>query len=178
MTTSSDSQTEAKDALLQCLRKCAEGRERLRTCMLSAMDAGLSKTDALAIIDEAGDKNSPDTSLCLTVAAGEVIRYAEAHSGERPPGVPESEKMARAQTVRNCLDTCMGAKNDLHDCVVRALDTGLSKEAILFLVDEIIHGVARDNLSLCGIVAVSHVLNVQEALRKEPIDILEERREE
>ena len=172
-----DRDTEARKALTICLRRCAAGRRYLRESVASAMDVGLSKQDVLAIIDERGGRGTPDASLCSVVAIGEAMRYKQTRAGEKPPTAADAERESKAASFRRCLQDCFNARDELRYCVVGVLDAGLSRESVLALIDEIVGGVAEDDISLCGILAVDHILAHEEAIRKEPIDILAEKRD-
>lgn len=62
----------------------------------------------------------------------------------------------------------------MRKCVANALDAGFSKEEILAFTDEIVGGVGKDDVSLCGIIAADQVLRYEESVRAKPIDIIKE----
>ena len=57
----------------------------------------------------------------------------------------------------------------MRKCVANALNAGLSKEEILAFTDEIVGGVGKDDVSLCGIIAADQVLRYEESVRAKPI---------
>ena len=73
-------ESEIKNKLKECFKKCAAGRQQLRECVVRSMDAGLSKEEVLAIINEKGTVVGQDeASLCSIVAIGQALRYEEKH---------------------------------------------------------------------------------------------------
>ena len=167
---------EARESLTYNLRKCALGRRELRGSVRLAMDAGLSKEDIIGIIREAGRKNYTDASLCSIIATGEAMRYEVTHPDGRSAQASLPERTIREFEFRESMQRCVDARDDLRASVIRILDTGLTKERVLSLIDEIVGGLARDDFSLCGILAAEQILSHEETRRREPIDILAEAR--
>lgn len=165
------SESEITSNLKECFKECAAGRQRLRECVVKSMDAGLSKDDVLAVIHERGAAVSQDdASLCSIVAIGQAFRHQPNSTG----GVSADEEDPR-ETLRKCLQECGAAREHLRECVRCALDAGFSRQEILALTDQIVGGVGKDDVSLCGIIAADQVLRYEEAVRKEPLDIVKER---
>lgn len=169
-------ESEIKNKLKECFKKCAAGRQQLRECVVSSMNAGSSKKEVLAIINEKGTGVGQDeASLCSIVAIGQALRYEEKHPETKSIAFSGKERKETKSKLKGCLRKCGSARGQLRKCVTNALDAGLSKEEILAFTDEIVGGVGKDDISLCGIIAADQVLRYEENLRKKPIDILKER---
>jgi DNA-binding transcriptional regulator YhcF (GntR family) len=169
-------ESEVKSKLKECFKKCAAGRLQLRVCVSNSMDTGLSKEEILAIINEMGTGGVQDeASLCSIVAIGQTMRYEEKHGKNRIVTSSDNGKKSTKIKLQGCLRKCGSTRRQLRKCVANALDAGLSKEEILAFTDEIVGGVGKDDVSLCGIIAADQVLRYEEAIRKKPIDILKER---
>ncbi len=167
---------EIKNKLKECFKKCAAGRQQLRECVVRSMDAGLSKEEILAIISEKATGGVQDeASLCSIVAIGQALRYEEKNSGTKPTTLSDKERKEPKIKLQKCLSKCGLARKQLRKCVVNALDIGLSKEEILAFADEIVGGVGKNDVSLCGIIAVDQVLSYEESARAKPIDVVKER---
>lgn len=165
-----------KNKLKECFKKCAARRQQLRGCVVSSMNAGLSKEEILVIISEMGTGVAQDeSSLCSIVAIGQALRYEEKHPDTKPIALSGQEKKAPKSKLQGCLKKCGFARKQLRRCVVNALDAGLSKEEILAFADEIVGGVGKGDVSLCGIIAVDQVLSYEESARAKPIDVVKER---
>ena len=169
-------ESEIKNKLKECFKKCAAGRLQLRVCVSNSMNMGLSKEEILAIINEMGTGAGQDeASLCSIVAIGQAMRYEEKHANSGAVMSSDNGKKSAKIKLQGCLRKCGSARGQLRKCVANALDAGLSKEEILAFTDEIVGGVGKDDVSLCGIIAADQVLRYEENLRKKPIDILKER---
>ena len=169
-------ESEIKNKLRECFKKCAAGRQQLRVCVSSSMDAGLSKEEVLAIINKMGTGASQDeASLCSIVAIGQAMRYEEKHTNSRIVTSSDNGKKSAKIKLQGCLRKCGLARRQLRKCVANALDAGFSKEEILAFTDELVGGVGRDDVSLCGIIAADQVLRYEESARAKPIDIIKER---
>ncbi len=165
-----------KNKLKECFKKCAGGRQQLRECVINSMNAGLSKGEILAIINEMGTGGVQDeSSLCYIVAIGQAMRYEEKHPESKTVKINEKERNEIKSTLQRCLKKCGSARKQLRKCVVNALNAGLSKIEILAFADEIVGGVGKDDVSLCGIIAVDQVLSYEESVRAKPIDVIKER---
>ena len=169
-------ESEIKDKLKECFRNCASGRQNLRECVIRLMDAGLSKEEILTIIHKiSADADQNEAALCSIVAIGQALRYEEKHPEVQYHVLSLEEKKRCINELQRCLHKCASARKQLRKCVVNALNTGLSQEEILGLTDEIVGGLGRDDVSLCGIIAVDQVLRYEENVRAKPIDIIKER---
>jgi len=169
-------ESEVKNKLKECFRKCAAGRQQLRVCVSNSMNTGLSKEEVLAIINEMGTGVGQDeASLCSIVAIGQAMRYEEKHANSRTVTSSNDKRKSAKIKLQGCLRKCGSTRRQLRKCVANALDAGFSKEEILAFTDEIVGGVGKDDVSLCGIIAADQVLRYEENLRKKPIDILKER---
>ena len=169
-------ESEIKNKLKECFKKCAAGRLQLRVCVSNSMNMGLSKEEILAIINEMGTGAGQDeASLCSIVAIGQAMRYEEKHANSGAVMSSDNGKKSAKIKLQGCLRKCGSTRKQLRKCVANALDAGLSKEEILAFTDEIVGGVGKDDVSLCGIIAADQVLRYEENLRKKPIDILKER---
>ena len=169
-------ESEVKNKLKECFKKCAAGRQQLRECVTSSMNSGLSKEEILVIISEMGTKIGQDeSSLCSIAAIGQALRYEEKHPETKSVGLSEKERKESKSKLQRCLKKCGLARKQLRKCVVNALDAGLSQQEILAFADEIVGGVGRDDVSLCGIIAIDQVLSYEESARAKPIDVVKER---
>ena len=169
-------ESEVKNKLKECFKKCAAGRQQLRVCVSNSMNTGLSKEEVLAIINEMGTGAGQDeASLCSIVAIGQAMRYEEKHANSRTVTSSNDKRKSAKIKLQGCLRKCGSTRRQLRKCVASALDAGFSKEEILAFTDEIVGGVGKDDVSLCGIIAADQVLRYEENLRKKPIDILKER---
>ena len=169
-------ESEIKNKLKECFKKCAAGRQQLRICVSNSMSKGLSKGEILVIISEMGTGVGQDeSSLCSIAALGQALRYEEKHPETKPIALPDKEKKVPKSKLQGCLIKCGSARKQLRKCIVNALDAGLSKEEILAFADEIVGGVGKDDVSLCGIIAVDQVLSYEESARAKPIDVVKER---
>ena len=166
---------EIKNKLKECFKKCALGRIQLRKCVVNAMNTGLSKENVLTIINGmATGVGQDEASLCAVVAIGQALRYEEKHGKIKP--IPIKNKEEIENKLRGCFKKCGLARRQLRKCVVNALNTGLTKEEILAIFDDIVDGLGKNEVSICAIVAVDQVLRYEETSRKEPIDVIAERR--
>lgn len=169
-------ESEIKNKLKECFKKCATGRQQLRECVVRSMDGGLSKEEILVIIGKMGIKIGQDeSSLCSIAAVGQALRYEEKHPESKPVAISDKGRKEPKIKLQRCLRKCGLAREQLRKCVVNALDAGLSKEEILAFADEIVGGVGKDDVSLCGIIAVDQVLSYEESARAKPIDLVKER---
>lgn len=168
-------ESEIKNKLKECFKKCATGRQRLRECVVNSMNAGLSKEEIITIISEMGNRVGQDEAfLCNIVAIGQAMRYEERHPENKPIVLTEEEKKEPKNKLQGCLKKCGSARKQLRKCVANSLNAGLTQEEILAFTDELVGGVGRDDVSLCGIIAVDQVLRYEENVRKKPIDIVNE----
>jgi len=170
-------ESEIKNKLKECFKKCAAGRQELRICVSNSMGIGLSKEEVLAIINEmgTGEDIQDEASLCSIVAIGQAMRFEEKHANSKTVTSTDNGKKSAKIKLQRCLRKCGSGRKQLRKCVANALDAGLSKEEILAFTDEIVGGVGKDDVSLCGIIAADQVLRYEEAFRKKPIDIIKER---
>ena len=169
-------ESEIKNELKECFKKCAAGRQQLRVCVSNSMNTGLSKEEVLAIISEMGTGAGQDeASLCSIVAIGQAMRYEEEHIEDRTVTSSDNGQESAKIKLQECIRKCGSTRKQLRKCVANALDIGLSKEEILAFTDEIVGGIGKDDVSLCGIIAADQVLRYEEAIRKKPVDILKER---
>jgi len=167
--------------LKECFRKCAFGRKQLRKCVTNAMNVGLTKEEVLAITDKRGSGvRQYEASLCSIVAASQLFRYEKEHRRVKAKSVSlaDDEKEEITNKLRNCFRKCVLAKSQLKKCIGNAMDLGLTHDEVLAITDDVVGGLGEEQVSLCAIVALDHALSREESKRKEPIDIVEERRRE
>jgi len=168
--------SEIKNRLTECFKKCAIGRHQLRRCVVNAMDAGLTKENILGIVNKmATGVMYDEASLCAIVAIGQALRYEEKHSKTKSLLITEKDRDIIENKLKDCFKKCGLARRQLRKCIVNALDAGLNKEEVLALSDDIVGGFGKDGVSLCAIVAVNQVLEYEESIRIKPLDILKER---
>jgi len=141
------------------------------------MDAGLLKEEVFAITDELVERMGQDeVSFCVIVSVGEVLRYEEKHRKAKSVLIVDDKKEEIKKKLGECFRKCALARRQLRKCVVNAMDAGLTKEEVILITDDIVGGVGKDEVSLCGIIAVDQVLRYEETSRKKPIDVVKERR--
>jgi DNA-binding transcriptional regulator YhcF (GntR family) len=167
---------EIKNQLKKCFLKCAEGRRQLRKCVINAMNAGLSKQDILAVSDELADGSWQDEApLCSITAIGQALQYEENQKRSSPINLTKNEKEEIKNKLKQCFKKCALARRQLRKFIVSSLDSGLTKEELLALTDEIVGGLGKNEVSICAIVAVDQVLRYEASHRAKPIDIVKER---
>lgn len=168
--------SDVKNKLKNCFKKCALGRIQLRKCVENAMNAGLSKENILAICkDMTNGFLQNEASLCAIVAIGQALKYEEEHGKLKPILITDKNREIIENNLRGCFKKCGLAKRQLRKCIVNALDAGLTKEEVLAVSDDIVGGFGKDEVSLCAIIAVSQVLIYEESIRAQPIDIVKEK---
>ena len=63
-----------KNKLKQCFKKCGRARRQLRKCVINSLNAGLTREEVLAIIDDiVGDFGRDEVSVCAIVAVEQVL---------------------------------------------------------------------------------------------------------
>jgi len=168
--------SEIKNRLKECFKKCALGRIQLRKCIVNAMSAGLTKDNVLTLVDKMVTGNMHDeSSLCAIIAIGQVLRYKEKHENNISFLITDNKREEIETKLKGCFKKCILAKRQLGKCIINALDAGLSKEEILAISDDIVGGLAKREVSLCAIIAVNQLLLYEESSRAKPIDIVKER---
>jgi len=168
---------EIREELKEDFLKCARGRRQLRQCVVNVMDAGLTKQDVLELSEELSDGSLQDEApLCYITAIGQVLRYEKEHKKEKPIQLKTEKKQELKNKLKQCFKKCGLVRRQLRRCVVNALDTGLTKEELLALTDDIVGGLGKNEVSVCAVVAVDQVLRYEESVRAKPIDILKERK--
>jgi len=168
--------SEIKDKLKECFKKCALGRLQLRKCIVNAMNAGLTKKQVLEVVDKMATGTLHDeASLCAIVAIGQALRYEEKHKKSKAAFLTNHGRVEIENNLKGCFKKCGLARRQLRKCIINSLDAGLTKEEVLALSDDIVGGFGKDEVSLCAIIAVNQVLLYEESARAKPIDILKER---
>ena len=67
-----------ENQLRTCFKICGIARKQLRTCVIDALDAGLTKEEVLAISDDiVGGFGRNEVSVCAIIAVNQVLRYEE-----------------------------------------------------------------------------------------------------
>jgi len=95
ITLTDDKKEELKNKLKECFKKCSQGRKQLRKFVISALDAGLSKEEVLAITDDlVGGLGKNEVSVCAIVAVDQVLRY-EADLRAKPIDIVKERKFER-----------------------------------------------------------------------------------
>ena len=169
-------ESEIKNRLEECFKKCASARMQLRICVDKAMDTGLTKENVLAIVHELSTGALHDeASLCAIVAIGQALKRKENHSKSKLVSISNRQREKIDNKLRNCFKKCGLARQQLRECIVNALNAGLNKEEVLAISDNIVGGFGKDEVSLCAIIAVNQVLIYEESARTKPIDIVKER---
>jgi len=154
---------ELKNKLEVYFKKCAMGRNQLRKCVNNAMDAGFTKEEVLTIADEMTvDGLQEEASLCAITAIGQALSYEEGHKKVKPLSLTPEEKEKISAKLKQCFKKCGFARKQLRKCVVKALNSGLTKEELLAITDDLVGGFGKDQVSVCAIVAVDEVLKYEE----------------
>ena len=167
---------EIKNKLKECFNKCAVGRTQLRKCVNKAMDSGLTKEDILSIANETPRGiGQEDAKLCSIIAVGQILNYEKKHT-KKNIDLTTEEKKELQNSLRQCFNKCGLAKKQLRKCIVNALDAGLTVQEVLAITDDIVGGLGESQVSLCAIVAINQALIYEETIRKEPIDVISERK--
>jgi len=167
---------EIRNKLKDCFQKCALGRIQLRKCVVNAMDAGLARENVLDVVNDLTTGSLHDEmSLCAIVAIGQALKYEEKHEKSQQIFIADEKKDVIENKLKVCFKKCSLAKKQLGNCIVNALDAGLTKEEVLALSDDIVGGFGKEEVSLCAIIAVNQVLMFEESARAKPIDIVRER---
>ena len=171
--------SEIKNRLTECFKKCAGGRQQLRKCVVNAMNSGLKKEDILSIVNKMSTGVQHDeASLCAIVAIGQALRYEAKNRKTKSILITDRNKVDIENKLEGCFKKCGLARRQLRKCIVNALDAGLSKEEVLAISDDIVGGFGKNEVSLCAIVAVNQVLKYEENVRAKPLDILDMERED
>jgi len=169
-------ESDIKNILELCFKKCAHGRRQLRKCVVDSMNAGLTKEDVLDISNELGKKfDTHGIALCSLTAIGQALGYEEKCPKIKPAQLSNEEKDVIFEKIKGCFKKCDLASRQLRKCVINALDTGFSIDEILAITDDIVGGLGKNQVSACAIVALDQVLRFEETNRKKPIDIVKER---
>ncbi len=135
-----------RNRLKECFKKCASGRTQLRNCVIDIMDAGLTKQDVLDVADEmATGKWKDEAYLCAVTAIGQALRYEEKHKKTRPVSMKKETKERMKNKLKQCFKKCGRARRQLRKCVVNALNTGLTKEEVLVITDDIVGGFGKEH---------------------------------
>jgi len=149
---------------------------QLRKCVNKAMDSGLAKEDILSISNEVPRGiGKEEANLCSVIAVGQILSYEKKHK-KKAIKITTDEKKELKNNLRQCFKKCGFAKKQLRKCISNALNTGLSVQEVLAITDDIVGGLGESQVSLCAIVAINQALIYEETKRKEPIDIVSERR--
>lgn len=159
---------EIRHKLKECFKRCALGRKKIRNCVVDIMDAGLTKQDILLTAEEmATGKMKDEAYLCAITAIGKALRYEEIHKKTKTFFINKETKNLLTNKLKNCFKGCGVARKNLRECVAVALNSGLTKEEVLAIIDDMIGDFGKDEISVCAIIAVEQVLihNETENLR-------------
>jgi len=168
--------SEIKNKLRECFKKCALGRIQLRKCVVNAMNEGLTKQQVLEVVNKMSTGGLHDeTALCSIVAIGQALQYEEKHRKIKSILLLDKDGKEIENKLKGCYKKCGLARRQLRKCITNALDAGLSKEEVLAISDDLVGGFGKDEVSLCAIIAVNQVLEYEESARAKPIDIVKER---
>lgn len=159
-----------RNKLKECFKKCASGRTQLRNCVIDIMDAGLTKQDVLDVADEmATGKWKDEAYLCAVTAIGQALRYEEKHKKTRPISIEKKTKELKKNKLKQCFKKCGRARMQLRKYIIDSLNTGLTREELLAITDDIVGGFGKDEVSVCAIIAVEQVLIHNEAKKLKKI---------
>ena len=91
-------ESEIKNKLKECFKKCAAGRQQLRKRVVSSMNVGLSKEEKLAFTNEiVGGVGRDDVSLCSIIAVDQLLRYEESIRA-KPIDIVKERELEREYT--------------------------------------------------------------------------------
>ena len=117
----------------------------------------------LAIADEMANSGLKyEASLCAITAIGQALSYEGKHKKVKPASLKPSEKEKINDKLKQSFKKCGLARRQLRKCVINALKTGLTKEELLAITDDLVGGFGKDQVSACAIVAVDEVLKYEE----------------
>ena len=152
-----------KNKLEVCFKKCAMGRNRLRNSVTNAMDAGFTKEEVLAIVDQMSTSDlKEEASLCAITAIGQALKLEEERKKAKTASLTPKEKEKINSKLIQSFKQCGSARKQLRKCVDNALKIGLTKEELLAITDDLVGGFGKDQVSVCAIVAVDEVLKYKE----------------
>jgi len=158
-----EDKNEIKKRIEVCFKKCADGRNQLRSSVIKAMDAGFTKEEVLAIANEMNKLGLKDeAALCSITAIGQALSYKKGTKKVKTPTLGSNEKEKVKNKLKQGFKNCAIARRHLRKCVVNVLNTGLSKEELLGLTDDVVGGLGKNEVSVCAIVAVDEVLKYEE----------------
>ncbi len=154
---------EIKNKLEVCLKKCALSSNQLRKCVNNAMDIGITKTELLTIADEmaAGDLKE-EASLCSITAIGQALKYEGMQKKVKTISIKNQDKEEFKNKLKQCFKKCGLARKQLRKHILSSLKSGLKKEELLAMTDDLVGGFGKDHISVCAIVAIDEVLKYEE----------------
>ena len=152
-----------KDKLEVCFKKCAAGRNQLRKYVDSAMDKGITKEEILTISNKLKEEGFKDeASLCAITAIGQALKYEGENKKTKPERLTSQKKDEIYNKLKQCFKKCGLARRQLRKCVASALNSGLTKEELLAICDDLVGGFGKDQVSVCAIIAVDEVLKYED----------------
>lgn len=160
---------EIKDNLKECFRKCTLGREQLKTCVVNAMNAGLTQEEVLTITNKGGTGvREYEASLCAIVAASELLRYEKEHRYTKTTSVSftDDDKEELTKRLRDCFKKCVIATSQIRKCIGNAMDLGLTHDEVLAITDDIVGRLGKGQISISGIVASTYALSFEESISR------------
>ena len=150
---------EIRKQLIVCFRKCASERKRLRDCVIEIMDAGLTKSDVIEVADDMAKGDfKKEAHLCAVTAIGQAIRYEEKHKKSKKDKIDNESKNFFKNKLKKCFQKCGITRLELRKCVLNALNSGITREEVLAITDDIVGNFGKNEVSVCAIVAVEEVL--------------------
>jgi len=154
---------EIKNKLEICLKKCALSSNQLRKCVNNAMHIGLTKAELLMIADEMANSDlKEEASLCSITAIGQALKYEAVYKKAKTVSLTDQEKDKIKNKLKQCFKKCGLARKQLRKYILNALKSGLKKEELLAITDDLVGGFGKDQVSVCAIVAVDEVLKYEE----------------
>jgi hypothetical protein len=75
--------------------------------------------------------------------------------------------------LEECFKKCADGRMQLRNCVVNAMDSGLNKEDVLTIINDMATGGLFDEASMCSIVAIGQALRYEEKEAKNEADLKE-----
>ena len=161
---------EIRENLKECIKKCTLGRKQLKTCVVNAMNAGLTKEEVLTITTskEGIGVWGYEASLCAIVAESKLLRYEKEHKYTEPNSVSitDEEKGELRNRLRDCFKKCVMATSQIRKCIGNTMDLGLTHDEVLAITGDIVGEFREEQISISPIVALTNALSYEESISR------------
>lgn len=85
-------ESEIEKGFERCFQNCVRARERLRRCVVNALDAGMTRDEIMIIADKHA---AGDLSICSIIMLDEILRYERSARKEHIAVVKERKAERR-----------------------------------------------------------------------------------